>query len=607
MPTFIDNGVTYSYTLLTPTTARLDPGATGTSGVLTIPQGFDLSGTTITITEIYDDAFSELATGVSNNITSVIIPATVTTIGNSAFRSTTLPGTATTISVLTSVIFDGVSQCTSIGTAAFLYTSIISIIIPASVTIIGEWCFYNTPNLSNVTFIASTNWATGITIEYGAFNKTPALTTVFIKGGQKINGTPYSTGSSYTLAGSPFAHLSYKSYVIDGDEVFNTSDYTNAGSPPYAVLSGWTSIGNSAFRATGLTSITIPASVTSIENVAFYGCTSLASVSFAAGSELATIGNYAFLNTAITSIEIPASVNSIGDIAFWGCARLASVTFAADSVLDTIGFQAFENNTGLTSITIPASVDSIGNKAFYGCASLASVTFAADSELATIGTQVFTNSGLNSLTIPQSLLTIFGVNEGSGQTVIGKANVNVIILSPPAPSNICFPAGTPVLTDQGEVAIDKIDPEKHTIRTNKIEGITKTTSIENYVVMIKKDAFSRNVPCRDTTMSANHKIMFKNQMVQARDFVDKNIHPDNIYKIPYSGETLYNVLLETKHDLMIVNNLIAETLSPNSINAWLFRKLKSDISNAERKEAMNAYMQRVFPAPVLSSFMIGCK
>ena len=580
MPTFIDNGVTYSYTLLTPTTARLDPGATGTSGVLTIPQGFDLSGTTITITEIGDDAFSEFATGVSNNITSVIIPATVTTIRNSAFRSTDIDGT--TMSVLTSVIFDGVSQCTSIGNAAFLYTSITSIIIPASVTIIGEWCFYNTPNLSNVTFIASTNWATGITIGASAFlsHIAIALTTVFIKDGQKINGTAYSMGSSYTLAGS--ISVPFKSYVIDGDGVFNTSNYTNAGSPPYAVLSGWTSIGNSAFKQIALTSITIPASVTAI-------------------------GNNAFQQTAITSIEIPASVISIGDIAFWGCARLASVTFAADSDLETIGFQAFENNTELTSITIPASVDSIGSKAFYGCASLASVTFAADSELATIGTQVFTNSGLNSLTIPQSLLTIFGVNEGSGQMVIGNAIVNIIILSPPAPSNICFPAGTPVLTDQGEVAIDKIDPEKHTIRANKIEGITKTTSIENYVVMIKKDAFSRNVPCRDTTISANHKIMFNNQMVQANEFVKKREYYNKIYKVEYTGYTLYNVLLENKHDLMTVNNIIAETLSPTSVNAWLFRKMKSDISNAERKEAMDAYMQRVFPAPVLSCIMIGCK
>ena len=101
--------------------------------------------------------------------------------------------------------------------------------------------------------------------------------------------------------------------------------------------------------------------------------------------------------------------------------------------------------------------------------------------------------------------------------------------------------------------------------------------------------------------------MFRNQLIKAREFVDKNMYPDHIYKIPYSGYTLYNVLLEDKHDLMIVNNLIAETLSPTSLNAWLFRKLKSDISNAERTEVMDAYMQRLFPAPVLSSFMVGCK
>jgi hypothetical protein len=125
--------------------------------------------------------------------------------------------------------------------------------------------------------------------------------------------------------------------------------------------------------------------------------------------------------------------------------------------------------------------------------------------------------------------------------------------------------------------------------------------------MIKKDAFTRNVPCRDTIISANHKIMFNNQMVQACKFVDKSEFSDKIYKVEYTGYTLYNVLLENKHDLMTVNNIIAETLSPTSVNAWLFRKMKSNLSNVERKAAMDAYMQRVFPAPVLSCIMIGCK
>ena len=197
-------------------------------------------------------------------------------------------------------------------------------------------------------------------------------------------------------------------------------------------------------------------------------------------------------------------------------------------------------------------------------------------------------------------------NDGTGSDA-GHVRVYKLYAPPLAPASICFPAGTPILTDQGEIDIDKIDPEKHTINAHKIEGITETTSIENYVVMIEKHAFARNVPSCDTIISANHKIRFNNHMVQAREFLDKCEFNETIYKMEYTGETLYNVLLEDKHCVMVVNNLIAETLSPTSVNAWLFRILKSDISNAERKEVMDAYMQRVFPAPVLSSFMIGCK
>jgi len=188
-------------------------------------------------------------------------------------------------------------------------------------------------------------------------------------------------------------------------------------------------------------------------------------------------------------------------------------------------------------------------------------------------------------------------------------SVTLVRISGPSapPATICFPAGTPVLTDQGEVDIDKIDPEKHTINANKIEGITETTSIENYVVMIEKGAFSEHVPCRDTIISANHKIMFNNEMVQARKLLNKKEFNETIYKMEYTGETLYNVLLENRHCVMVVNNLIAETLSPTSVNAWLFRKMNSNLSTVERKEAMDAYMQRVFPSHVLSCFMIGCK
>jgi hypothetical protein len=79
--------------------------------------------------------------------------------------------------------------------------------------------------------------------------------------------------------------------------------------------------------------------------------------------------------TSITSINIPASVTSIGDLAFHGCNFLTDVTFAADSQLLTINQYAFSGCTSLENITIPARVTSIGFFAFFDCTNLESVTF----------------------------------------------------------------------------------------------------------------------------------------------------------------------------------------------------------------------------------------
>ena len=66
--------------------------------------------------------------------------------------------------------------------------------------------------------------------------------------------------------------------------------------------------------------------------------------------------------TGLTSVTIPDSVTSIGDEAFYNCTRLTSVTIP-DSVT-SIGNYAFYCCTGLTSVTIPNSVTSIGDNAF---------------------------------------------------------------------------------------------------------------------------------------------------------------------------------------------------------------------------------------------------
>ena len=144
---------------------------------------------------------------------------------------------------------------------------------------------------------------------------------------------------------------------------------------------------------TALTSIEIPASVETIEAAAFSGCSSLKTVIFEKGSNLKTIGNAAFYGffgkCPITSIEIPASVETIEQEAFKGCSRLATVTFEKGSQLKSIGggksLGAFMDCTALTSIEIPASVETIEATAFIGCSSLETVTFEKGSQLQTIG------------------------------------------------------------------------------------------------------------------------------------------------------------------------------------------------------------------------------
>ena len=75
--------------------------------------------------------------------------------------------------------------------------------------------------------------------------------------------------------------------------------------------------------------------------------------------------------TGLTSVTIGNSVTSIGDGAFFGCTGLTSVTIP--NSVTSIGERAFGYCHGLTSITIPNSVTSIGTGAFYECTGLTSV------------------------------------------------------------------------------------------------------------------------------------------------------------------------------------------------------------------------------------------
>jgi hypothetical protein len=199
----------------------------------------------------------------------------------------------------------------------------------------------------------------------------------------------------------------------------------------YAIPDSVTRILPGAFSdCTGLTSVTIPNSVTSIEGSsaaycgAFSRCSGLTSVTI--GNSVTSIGYYAFSDcTGLISITIPDSVTSIGGRAFSGCTGLTSVTIGHN--VTSIGGSAFSGCNGLTTITIPDSVTSIGRYAFSGCTGLTSITI-PDSVIS-IGEEAFSGcTGLTTVTIGN------GVTDINRSAFSGCAGLTAITVDPLNPA-----------------------------------------------------------------------------------------------------------------------------------------------------------------------------
>lgn len=133
-----------------------------------------------------------------------------------------------------------------------------------------------------------------------------------------------------------------------------------------------TQIGKSAFEGyTGITKITLPSTVSVIEEKAFKGCTALGEIN--TPQPLSTIEAYAFENcSSLTEFDIQASVSTLGEGCFRHCTALEHIIFPTS--LNNIPDKAFEGCTSIDSITIDRTMLSIGAKAFSGCSGVTAFT-----------------------------------------------------------------------------------------------------------------------------------------------------------------------------------------------------------------------------------------
>ena len=367
----------------------------------------DGTGKTFTVTAIDKNAFRDNADKIYGEL---VIPNTITSIGDNAFAGTHISGDL--------VIPNSV---THIGSGAFsgLKEEITSLSLPLSLLEIPEKAFFE----SNIT--GELEIPTNVkTIGKNAFASTQITGDLFI---------PYSVTS---VGDRAFENC---------DKITSVTLYTTPKNST-ATINKSLAVGNYAFYdCTSVTGITLGSGVTSIGNYSFANIPSLTYVNFNAVqvNDLSSSA-YAFHSSGLDAngitLNIGKNVTKIPNYLFYvdkasNSARLTSIVFEAGSVCSTIGSNAFANSYFLSQVTLVNSITKIGSSAFENCYSLASVTLGT--KLTSIDSNAFKNCyklvevyNLSSLSITQK--------PGSGNFGYAGAYVRDIYTSLTEPSNLIF-------------------------------------------------------------------------------------------------------------------------------------------------------------------------
>ena len=352
----------------------------------------------VTVTTIGAGAFR------NKSLKSVTIPYTVTQIGGSS----TSNGAFASNSTLSTVIFEDTqehpSQLTTIGSYAFYSCKLTNLTLPATVVSIGSSAFnnnrfdnsrditigYNENNL--ITRFDSLWYSIGFPDDkYGCF---------YVRHGENSTITNYDSTCTKDVVIPSIINQTTVTKI--GDNAFMSKQLTSVEIPNTV-----TSMGVSAFRGNYLTEVTIPSSVSTISNQLFYN-NLIENITIPAS--VTTIGIQAFSNNQLTSVTIPNTVRYVSNYAFQ-YNHIQTVNFESGTTsLTELNTGVFSNND-ITNIVIPEGIQRLGglsDTSSYGVFASNSIeTISLPSTLQIIGAYAFYNNALTGTTVvPASVYRI---------------------------------------------------------------------------------------------------------------------------------------------------------------------------------------------------------
>ena len=429
-----------------------------------------------TVTRIGSEAFYD-----HNEITTIAIPSSVTSLGNQAFRGSGL----TSINIpegVTNIEFGALAECpiTSVTVNnpnpislsddqdlgfdrgnAVLY-------VPAgcrdSYANANYWRDFKEVKEIGADVVFTANTPEGVEMTFKVISESEKTCMVGDESDEITSPFPSDYNGGVTIPS-----------IVNGYTVTRVGKWAfswRSGLTSVTIPETVTSIGEQAFNFTGLTSLPLPNSVTSLESAIIQGC------------------------NAISSIIIPASLTSIAEGAFIECPAVASITVdvgnpvyeSPDNCNAIIEKTSHTLIAGCKNTTIPNSVTSIGDHAFCG-SGLTSISI--PSSVTSIGGRAFFNGSLASVTLPESLRTIGGEAFGNCE------NLTSITI----PSGVTHIDGgafagcnglTSIVVENGNTVYDSRENCNAIIETstNTLIGGCKNTIIPNTVTCIGRAAFN---------------------------------------------------------------------------------------------------------------------